>query len=266
MDRALRPEDCRNEAVVGCDHSGADIEAIAVRFRVEMERDLVAAIVEEGFQLHQGAARMYVGFAPDASASGLSAHFGTNVEPLHRQLADMDVEAGQYWVFLAGWLQSGESIQGDSIGGHTVDVKLVGQPRSWRPIEVDLGGGQESAVAVSDCHGLELRLAEDRPVNAADVDAEARSGLQFANPVDDEAMSGRSVEEDQGPGKKNEQGDKQSEQLVEQPARPIGTDAPGRRPGFDWNRGLVHQNAWPSETVTAIGPSPFWRFSGTPTS
>ena len=88
------------------------------------------------------------------------------------------------------------------------------------------------------------------------------------DPVDDEAMAGRAVEQHEQPGEEEQQRDEQSEQLIEQPPRPVrpkracgGSSSPV---GVDDHVG--HQKAWPSETVTATGPSPFCRLSGTPTS
>ena len=68
-------------------------------------------------------------------------------------------------------------------------------------------------------------------------------------------------------GEQEQQGDEQREQLIEQAPRPVLAKAAARRllaGGFD--RRVGHQKACPSETVTANGPSPFWRLSGTPKS
>ena len=88
-----------------------------------------------------------------------------------------------------------------------------------------------------------------------------------AEPIDDETVAGRAVEEDEQRREEEEERDEQSEQLVEEPPAPVAAKLHLRRlraRRFDHH--LVHQNAWPSETVTAKGPSPFWRLSGIPTS
>ncbi len=81
-------------------------------------------------------------------------------------------------------------------------------------------------------------------------------------------MTGRAVEEHEQRREEEQQRDEQREQLIEKAPAPIGPEsAPSAAPnGALGDRGLGHQNACPSETVTATGPSPFWRLSGTPTS
>jgi len=77
----------------------------------------------------------------------------------------------------------------------------------------------------------------------------------------------RSVEQDQGSREQEEERHEQRQKLVGEAARPVLAESAARRFGaLGDGDGLGHQKAWPSETVTATGPSPFWRFSGTPKS
>ena len=81
-------------------------------------------------------------------------------------------------------------------------------------------------------------------------------------------QAGGAVEQNDQPGQQEQQRDEQGEELVEQPACPVVARMPEvpRHVALALHEGISHQNACPSETLTANGPSPFWRFSGTPRS
>ena len=92
--------------------------------------------------------------------------------------------------------------------------------------------------------------------------------MHLGDAVDDEAVAGRGVEQHQADCQQQHQRHQQRQQLVHQPPRPIALEPVAR--GL-WRRvlarrGLVHQNAWPSDTATAIRLSPSRGLSGVPTS
>ena len=80
-------------------------------------------------------------------------------------------------------------------------------------------------------------------------------------------MAGRAVEQHEQPGEQEQQHDKQGDQLIEQAPPPVPPEPRSRRSGgAGVESSFDHQKAWPSDTVTANGPSPFCRLSGTPMS
>src|SRR6185437_877436 len=208
-----------------------------------------------------------VGLAPQAAAAWASADRRADVEPVDPKLADVDVEAGKNRALLRARLEPGQADQRDPIRGDAGDAELVFEPRAGSPVELDVGRGQEDDVRVRDGDVVELRFAEDRAVDTADVDAQARRRFELAELVDDEAVTGRAVEEDEQRCEQEQEGDEQSEQLVEQAPAPVTPEADARRRGFGvLGDRFGHQKACPSETVTANGPSPFCRSSGKPRS
>ena len=85
--------------------------------------------------------------------------------------------------------------------------------------------------------------------------------------VDDEAVTGRAVEQHEQAREEEQQRHEQREQLVQKPPRPVfAKPHPRRFAALGGDSYVGHQKAWPSETVTANGPSPFCRLSGTPKS
>src|SRR6185312_12001936 len=218
-------------------------------------------------QLHQRPTVVDVGLAVDAPASCLPADLRPDVEPVDTEVTDMDVETGEDRALPRAGLQLGQPDQRRALGGQAIDVQLVVEPSARRPVELDVGRGQEHAPAVGDADVPQLRFAEDRSVDPPDADAKPGGSLDPGDSVDDPAVPRRAVEQDQQNGEQEQQRDEQSEQLVEQPPRPIASQPPARLPfGRCLDGNFGHQKACPSDTVTANGPSPFWRLSGTPKS
>src|SRR5207253_8430041 len=67
-----------------------------------------------------------------------------------------------------------------------------------------------------------------RSVDAADMELEAGGCFEAADLVDDEAMAGGGVEQDQARREEDEQRDEQRQQLVDQPPRPVAAQSAGR--------------------------------------
>src|SRR4029078_13501106 len=155
---------------------------------IEMETDPIAALVHERLQLDERPARMNVRLAPHATAARLSADLRSDVEPVDPQFADMDIEAGKDRSLLGARLELGQADERHSLRRHAVDVELVVEPCSRRPVELDVRGGQEGAVLIGDGDVAQLRLAEDRPFDPADMDAQARGGLKPADLGDNERV------------------------------------------------------------------------------
>ena len=142
------------------------------------------------------------------------------------QLADVNVEAGKDRPFLGARLELRQADQRHAVGGQAVDRQLVVEPRARRPIELDVGRSQEHSVLVGDGDVPQLRLAEDRPVDPPDTDVQARRGLEPRNAIDDEAVAGRAVEQDERASEQEQQSDEGGEQLIEQPPLPIPPEPP----------------------------------------
>ncbi len=225
-DRPAGPDPRRHHAVGRRDDARFDVEPVAIGLGVELESDPVAAIVEARRELDQGTALPNIGLAPQSAAARLPADLTANVKSLDRQLTNMDVEAWQDLPAPGAWPQLGQADEADPVGSHAVDVQLVRQPHARRPVEVDLGRGQEGSTGVEDGDVLELRFAEHRSVNPPDPDLEARRGLERGDAVDDETVSRRRVEQHQAARKQEQQRNQQSEKLVEEPARPVPSQPP----------------------------------------
>ena len=75
-----------------------------------------------------------------------------------------------------------------------------------------------------------------RPIRILRPDAVSKRG----DAVDDEAVPGRGVEQHQAAREQEQQRDEQSEQLVEQPARPVPSQPPWRRARFVRDGDLGH--------------------------
>ena len=224
----------RQDTVGRRDGAGGEVEAVAVGLRIELEQEPVAAVERRG-EFDQRAPGTHVGLARDPSPPLLPGDLRTDHKVADCKLADVDVEAGQDRPVLQRWPKLRHPDPIHPVGRDAVDVQLVGEPRAGRPVEVDLGRGQEGAAGVGDGDVPELRLAEDRTVDAADSDLETRRRLERRNPVDDEAVPRRRVEKDQGAGEDDQERDEQREQLVEEATRPVPPQArPGRRLIFDW--------------------------------
>src|SRR3954454_20812877 len=107
----------------------------------------------------------------------------------------MDIKAGEDRALLRARLDLGQADERDALGGQAVDVELVVEPGSRRPVELDVRGRQEDAAAVGHGYVLELRFAEDRPVDPTDADTQARRGFDTGDAIDKPAMPGRTVEQ-----------------------------------------------------------------------
>ena len=204
-----------------------------------------------------------------ASASPLAADLPADVEPVDPKLADVNVESGKDRPLLGARLELGQADQADPLGGHAVDRQLVGEPRARRPVELDVGRGQEHAAAswtTETLRSCDLPKIEPsiRPMRMLSPDAVSNLPMRSTMKRWPGALSSST----KAPASRNSKRDEQRQQLIEQAPRPILAKAARRRfrAAGDDRRFSHRQNAWPSDTVTATGPSPFSRFSGTPTS
>jgi hypothetical protein len=217
--------------------------------------------------LIQRAARAHIGLARDSAAARRTANPRPDVEPVDPQLTDVNIETGQDRPLAGARLELGHSDKRDPLGGQAIDQQLVFEPSARAPVKLDVRRSQESSLPVRDGHIAELRLAKDRAIDPPDPDAQAGRVFKPCDAIDDEAVPGRAVEEDDQTGEQEQQGEKQREQLIEQSLSPVPPQPDRRRlVGHPFDDDLGHQNACPSDTVTANGPSPVWRLSGMPTS
>src|SRR5262249_29777267 len=148
----------------------AKLEAVAVRLRIEMENELVAA-ADQRVEVDQRAAGSNVSAAAQTAAACLPAGLRRDVEPVNAELADVNVKLGKDRPFLLGWLELGESDQSEPFGGQAVDVQRVVEPGPRRPVELDLRRGQEDPALVRHGDVAELGLTEDRAIDPADMKA-----------------------------------------------------------------------------------------------
>ena len=82
---------------------------------------------------------------------------------------------GRIGPFFVLGLSFGARIRVDPFGGQAVDRELVCEPCARRPVELDVGRGQEHAALVGDADIPQLRLAEDRAVDPSDMNSKARA-------------------------------------------------------------------------------------------
>ncbi len=246
IDRPFRADQRRDHPVRRRDHPGADIEPVAVGLGIEAQGDPVPAIVHHRRKLDQRPARTDVGLAREPPASRPPADPGTDLQPADRKLADVDVEARKDRAPPRRRLELWNPDQGHPVGSQAVDVQRIVEPRAGRPVELDVGRGQEDSAAVRHRDVPQLRLAEDRAVDPADADLEARGGLQPRDPVDDEPVPRRRVEQDEPGGEQQEQRDEQGEQLIRQPPQPVAPEPRRDRRAFGGERSLGHRPRKPA--------------------
>src|SRR3954468_19887407 len=86
------PYQHRQNAVRGRDGPRVQVEAIAVRLRIEVEEEAVAAAIEHRGKLDQRAARVDVRLARQATAPWPSGNLRADVELSHVEPADPDIE------------------------------------------------------------------------------------------------------------------------------------------------------------------------------
>ena len=91
-------------------------------------------------------------------------------------------------------------------------------------------------------------------------------GLEPAQLIDDEAVTRGAVEQHDKPGEEEQERDEQRKELIKQSWCPIARALHLKGIRTRVHSYIVHQNACPSDTLTANGPSPFCRFKGTPKS
>ena len=99
------------------------------------------------------------------------------------------------------------------------------QPCARRPVDIDLRRGQEGSPTVEDFDGLEAGLSEDRSFDTSDSEAQSGRRLDLRNAVDDEAVPGRRVEQDQADGGERHDGQHKGCKLDRQPSSPVSANA-----------------------------------------
>ena len=116
-------------------------------------------------------------------------------------------------------------MQGHALRFNAVQVERVAQPPARCPVDLDLGRSQEDSAPVENRDVLQPRLAEDRAFDAADAEAQAGSGLDLGDPVDDESMARGRVEHEQPDDRQRQKRDDEDEQLVREAAWPVPLQA-----------------------------------------
>ncbi len=195
----LVPISAGNEPVGRRDHARGDVELVAVGLGIEVEGDAVAAVVRSAPASSTSARPEWTSALPRHAVRCAACR-----RPAGRRRAGRSEarrrgcrsREGSAPCFVLG-LSLGRRISVTRSAVRLSMLELVVEPRAGRPVELDVGRGQEHAAAVGDRDVPQLRLAEDRAVDPADADAQARGGLEPAELVDDEAVAGRAVEQDE---------------------------------------------------------------------
>jgi hypothetical protein len=178
---------------------------------------------------------MNVGTGQDPTPARLARHSAPDVELGDFEPPDADVETGKNRSFLASRLEARQPDELDPLRRDALDLECVAEPCAGAPIQVDFGRGEKYPLLVRYADMPQLGGAKDRAVDPPNLKLEARAGLDPRDAVDDEAMTGRGIEQDQSAGEQEQQCDEQGEQLVEQALLPVAhDDGPLTAAGSAW--------------------------------
>ena len=194
FDRLPKTGQRGNQPVGGCDQIQPDIEAITPRLAVQTERKPVAATVEPQVERDHCPPRTDLGIALKAPRASHSAHPLCNLEPIDRNATEMKVKTRKS-ERLAGGNQFRRAQQRHPPGLDPVNMQIIVEPRAGRPFELDFRADQKYPAPVGHRDIAKPCASENRSVDPPDPDLQPARSLHGCDPIDDEAMTGSTIEE-----------------------------------------------------------------------
>ena len=185
-------EQAGDDAAARRDQPRVEIEHVAIGLGIEPHRQPIARAGPRGEADHRTAARG-IGMADETDEAAWSRDAGLEPEA-QVDAAEMDRIIGQDRARAAGRPQSGQARHDDEIGRQPIDMEAVGEPAARPPVERHRGRLEEHALRIGEAEIADARVAPDRSVDPADMDAQAAARLELADPVGDEAVAGIAVD------------------------------------------------------------------------
>jgi hypothetical protein len=255
---AARAFDAQGDRPPGADHRAdqavgrrgkvdVEVETVAVRLRIESHGELFAALPDRPVDPHQRPAGANLDLAAEPRDPLLAGHRRARPKLGDVEAGDADIEAWQDRLGLLARLEPGQAVKNDQLGIEIADDQPVGDPAERLPVQVDPGRFGEQPPGIVEPDVAKPGSPPDRSLDPADMDLEAGIGRQSGDPIGEETVSRRGVEQDHEKQSGQDQAEQKSDNELGEPAVPAAAADLHHRFG---RAGLfrVHQKAWPSET------------------
>ena len=199
--RRLQRRHRGHHATDGCRQLGIHVEHVAIGNRIQRQSQPVATrdarpAQRRGVRHQLRAAIGDMHRAIDTQHVRLARHRLRQHQPADVQPVHVDIEVGQQRrVGVARRrLQLRPARERDEIGRQPPHVDMVARKGERPPVDVEPRAGEEYALGVSDTYVAQHHLAVERPVDAPDLDVEARRRRIAADTVGNEAAAGIGID------------------------------------------------------------------------